>query len=212
MSTKPLEKASQYYNVNPSMLNYKVVAKDQSLFSPLSGEDRDPDQADREEERMRRGRAPGKLKNLHDILNDILQKSKLSAEAVFSGENEYIEMEIKGKDSDLFTEKNARELLDAYQYLINKIAARHTETAVVLECNDYRKQRIRELKDMAQEGGREGQTARETLYLFSHESIREKADSHRTPRTMPMWPPKARVDGFVRRGQGILEETGRARS
>ena len=141
-----LDKASQYYNVNMSLLQYRVVAKDQSLFSPLKGEV--TIKIDRIGKADGKRKLPGHIRTIEKKLNDIITKSRLDAKATFRHNNGALEFEITGRDEGLFLEKEAV-LLDAFQYLANRIASKSTKANIILECQHFRRNRIRELKEMA---------------------------------------------------------------
>ena len=197
-----LDKASQYYNVNTNLIQYRVVARDQSLFSPLSGE------LTIKVERIGKADAnrklPGHIHVLENTLNDIIRKAKLDAQATYRGNNGALEFEIKGRDNRIFLDKNGN-LLDAFQYLANRIASKKSKVNVVLECNDFRRNRIRELKEMA---GKAAQKVKDfgKPYLFSPMNPAERRQIHLTLQDDKMIVTESLGDGFLKRVKVMIKK------
>ena len=197
-----LDKASQYYNVNTNLIQYRVVARDQSLFSPLNGE------LTIKVERI--GKADGKRKlpgHIHAVektLNDIISKAKLDVKATYRANNGALEFEINGRDNGLFLENNGT-LLDAFQYLVNRIASKKGRTNIVLECGDFRKNRIRELKDMATKAAQKVKDFGKP-YLFSPMNPAERRQIHLTLQDDRMITTESIGDGFLKRVKVMIRK------
>ena len=197
-----LDKASQYYNVNTNLIQYRVVARDQSLFSPLNGE------LTIKVERI--GKADGKRKlpgHIHAVektLNDIIGKAKLDVKATYRANNGALEFEINGRDNGLFLENNGT-LLDAFQYLVNRIASKKGRTNIVLECGDFRKNRIRELKDMATKAAQKVKDFGKP-YLFSPMNPAERRQIHLTLQDDRMIMTESIGDGFLKRVKVMIRK------
>ena len=197
-----LDKASQYYNVNTNLIQYRVVARDQSLFSPLNGE------LTIKVERI--GKADGKRKlpgHIHAVektLNDIISKAKLDVKATYRANNGALEFEINGRDNGLFLENNGT-LLDAFQYLVNRIASKKGRTNIVLECGDFRKNRIRELKDMATKAAQKVKDFGKP-YLFSPMNPAERRQIHLTLQDDRMIMTESIGDGFLKRVKVMIRK------
>ncbi len=197
-----LDKASQYYNVNTNLIQYRVVARDQSLFSPLSGEL--TIKVERIGKSNGKRKLPGHIFALENTLNEIIRKAKLDAKATYRGNNGALEFEINGRDNNMFVDNNGS-LLDAFQYLVNRIASKKSKTNIVLECNDFRKNRIRELKDMA---GKAAQKVKDfgKPYLFSPMNPAERRQIHLTLQDDRMIMTESIGDGFMKRVKVMIRK------
>jgi len=89
--------------------------------------------------------------NLIGILNDLMDKANLKAEATLTSLNgRYVNLDIDGKDVSFVVGRRG-EVLNALQYLLNVIASRKMQNGVrvVLEGDNYRQRREAILTQMA---------------------------------------------------------------
>lgn len=197
-----LDKASQYYNVNANLVQYRVVARDQSLFSPLSGE------VTIKVERLGSGngnrKLPGHVRHVEKVLNEMIQKASLDATATYRSNNGSLEFEIRGKDTDMFLDKNGT-LLDAFQYLVNRMTSRKNRSNIVLECEDFRRNRVRELKDMAQKAAQKVKDFGKP-YLFSPMNPAERRQIHLELQDDRMVKTESMGDGHYKRVKVFLKK------
>ena len=197
-----LDKASKYYNVNTNLIQYRVVARDQSLFSPLNGEL--TIKVERIGKADGKRKLPGHIHALEKTLNDIMRKAKLDVQATYRANNGALEFEINGRDNALFLENNGT-LLDAFQYLVNRIASKKGRTNIVLECGDFRKNRIRELKDMATKAAQKVKDFGKP-YLFSPMNPAERRQIHLTLQDDRMIMTESIGDGFLKRVKVMIRK------
>jgi len=199
-----LDKASQYYNVNHNLLQYRVVARDQSLFSPLSGEV--TIKIDRIGKNNGKRKLPGHVRHIENTMGRILKKTGFDVKIQFRQNNGALEFEIKGKDAPVFLDNNG-ELLDAFQYLANRIASRKTRSNVVLECQDFRRNRIRELKEMAMKAAQKVKDFGKP-YLFSPMNPAERRQIHLALQDDRMVKTESIGDGYMKRVKVFLKKRG----
>ncbi len=199
-----LDKASQYYNVNESLLQYRVVARDQSLFSPLNGEV--TVKIERIGKKSAKRKIPGHIKNVETMLNDLFGLASLNVKASYRHTNGSVEFDISGKDTDLFLEKNGT-LLDAFQYLINRMILRNTKMKVVLECEGFRRNRVRELQDMAAKAAEKVRDFGKP-YLFSPMNPAERRQIHLALQDDKMISTESLGDGHYKRVKVFIKKRG----
>jgi len=199
-----LDKASQYYNVNESLLQYRVVARDQSLFSPLNGEV--TVKIERIGKKNGKREVPGHIQSMENMLNSLLQKAKLKAKAMYRHTNGAVEFDVSGKDTDLLLEKNGT-LLDAFQYLANRMIPRSTKMKVVLECEGFRKNRVRELQDMATKAAAKVRDFGKP-YLFSPMNPAERRQIHLALQDDKMISTESLGDGHYKRVKVFIKKRG----
>ncbi len=199
-----LDKASQYYNVNESLLQYRVVARDQSLFSPLNGE------VTVKIERI--GKKPGKrkvsaqIRKVEGMLNDLFQQAHLDLKAIYRHTNGSVEFDVSGNDTDLMLEKNAT-LLEAFQYLINRMIPRNIKMKVVLECEGFRRNRVRELQDMAAKAAEKVRDFGKP-YLFAPMNPAERRQIHLALQDDKMIATESLGDGRYKRVKVFIKKRG----
>ncbi len=198
-----VEKASQYYNINPNLLTYKVTARDQSLFSPLNGEvtikilaigKKSQDQS----------KLPKDIKQVRDKLEEILNLSKLEVSVIAARKGDTYEINLTGPDVDYFVEKNGA-LLDAIQYLLRKMRFKEDrKNNFVLECKNFRKNRISALKKMAIQAGEKVKNNGRP-YVFSPMTPAERRYIHLTLQEDRMLKTESLGDGFFKRVKVYLK-------
>ncbi|NOY22724.1 MAG: hypothetical protein GXO70_04310 [Acidobacteria bacterium] len=199
-----LDKASQYYNVNETLLQYRVVARDQSLFSPLNGEV--TVKIERIGKKNGKRKVPGQVQKAENMLNDLFQKSKLDIKAAYRHINGSVEFDVSGKDTDLLLDKNGT-LLDAFQYLINRMIPRNVKMKVVLECESFRRNRVRELQDMASKAAEKVRDFGKP-YLFSPMNPAERRQIHLALQDDKMISTESLGDGHYKRVKVFIKKRG----
>ncbi|NOZ13853.1 MAG: hypothetical protein GXO69_09455 [Acidobacteria bacterium] len=199
-----LDKASQYYNVNESLLQYRVVARDQSLFSPLKGEV--TVKIERIGKKSSRRKVPGQIKNVETMLNDLFKMANLDVKASYRHTNGSVEFDVSGKDTDLFLDKNGT-LLDAFQYLINRMIPRNVKMKVILECEGFRRNRVRELQDMAAKAAEKVRDFGKP-YLFSPMNPAERRQIHLALQDDKMISTESLGDGHYKRVKVFIKKRG----
>ncbi|RLE16877.1 MAG: hypothetical protein DRJ08_01605 [Acidobacteria bacterium] len=199
-----LDKASQYYNVNESLLQYRVVARDQSLFSPLSGEV--TVKIERIGKKDNKRKVPAQIQKAENMLNDLFKKGHFSLKASYRHTNGSVELDVVGKDSDLLLEKNGT-LLDAFQYLINRMIPRNVKMKIVLECEGFRRNRVRELQDMAAKAAEKVRDFGKP-YLFSPMNPAERRQIHLALQDDKMISTESLGDGRYKRVKVFIKKRG----
>jgi spoIIIJ-associated protein len=96
-----------------------------------------------------------------DFTNRVLGSSGLDLKAVAEDSNDGFKIQVRGDDVALLLGRNA-ELLDALEYLGNRILARSSgeEAKVVFDSGGYRARRERELRLMAEKAAEKVRTSR----------------------------------------------------
>jgi spoIIIJ-associated protein len=96
-----------------------------------------------------------------DFTNRVLDSSGLDLEAIAKDSEDGLSIEVRGDDVALLLGHNA-ELLDALEYLGNRILARSSgdESKVVFDSSGYRARRERELRLMADKAAERVRTSR----------------------------------------------------
>jgi spoIIIJ-associated protein len=96
-----------------------------------------------------------------DFTNRVLGSSGLDLEAFAEGNGDGLEIQVRGDDVALLLGHNA-ELLDALEYLGNRILARSSgdESKVVFDSGGYRARREKELRLMAQKAAERVRTSK----------------------------------------------------
>ncbi len=199
-----LDKASQYYNVNETLLQYRVVARDQSLFSPLNGEV--TVKIERIGKQKGKRKVPDQIEKVETMLNDLFLKAKLDAKAVYRHTNGSVEFDVSGKDTDLLLEKNGT-LLDAFQYLVNRMIPRNTKMKIVLECESFRRNRVRELQSMAEKAASKVRDFGKP-YLFSPMNPAERRQIHLALQDDKMISTESLGDGHYKRVKVYIKKRG----
>jgi len=198
-----VEKASQYYNINPNLLTYKVTARDQSLFSPLNGEvtvkilgvgKKSQDQA----------KLPNDIKKVRDKLTEIVKHSGLEVDLVAARKGDTYEVNLTGQDEEYFVEKNGA-LLDAIQYLLRKMRFQEPrKNNFVLECRNFRKNRVLALKKMAVQAGDKVKNNGKP-YVFSPMTPAERRYIHLTLQEDRLLKTESLGEGFFKRVKVFLK-------
>lgn len=199
-----LDKASQYYNVNESLLQYRVVARDQSLFSPLNGEV--TVKIERIGKKNGKRKVPDQIRKVERMLNGLFQKAELNAKAIYKHTNGSVEFDVSGKDTDLLLEKNGT-LLDAFQYLVNRMIPRNTKMKVVLECESFRRNRVRELQNMADKAAEKVRDFGKP-YLFSPMNPAERRHIHLALQDDKIISTESLGDGHYKRVKVFIKKRG----
>jgi len=199
-----LDKASQYYNVNETLLQYRVVARDQSLFSPLNGEV--TVKIERIGKRKGKRKIPDQIRKAESMLNDLFLKSKLNIKATYKHTNGSVEFDLSGKDSDLLLEKNGT-LLDAFQYLVNRMIPRNVKMKIVLECESFRRNRVRELQSMAEKAASKVRDFGKP-YLFSPMNPAERRQIHLALQDDKMISTESLGEGHYKRVKVYIKKRG----
>lgn len=96
-----------------------------------------------------------------DFTNRVLGSSGLDLEAIAESSGDGFEIQVRGDDVALLLGHNA-ELLDALEYLGNRILARSSgdESKVVFDSDGYRARREKELRLMAEKAAERVRTSR----------------------------------------------------
>ncbi len=199
-----LDKASQYYNVNETLLQYRVVARDQSLFSPLNGEV--TVKIERIGKRKGKRKVPDQIRKVESMLNDLFLKAKLNIKATYKHTNGSVEFDLSGKDSDLLLEKNGT-LLDAFQYLVNRMIPRNIKMKIVLECESFRRNRVRELQSMAEKAASKVRDFGKP-YLFSPMNPAERRQIHLALQDDKMISTESLGEGHYKRVKVYIKKRG----
>ncbi len=197
-----LEKASLYYNVNPELIHYTVITTDNSLFSPLAGEV--TIRIDSIGKR-KNGKKPDGVNQIEKVLNQWLKLSGFQVVGNFSRVKDGIEFELKGDDEPLFLEDNGA-LLDAFQHLLNKVFSRNGNgKPIVLECRNFRTNRIKELKEMARKAAEKVKSIGKP-YLFSPMTPAERRQIHITLKDDKHVATESLGNGFMKRVKVYLKK------
>lgn len=198
-----VEKASQYYNINPNFLTYKVTARDQSLFSPLSGEVTIKILSIGKKS-QENAKLPKDIALVKEKLDFIIKNSGLEVEMVAARKGDTYEINISGQDADYFVEKNGA-LLDAFQYLLRKMRYQEErKNNFTLECKNFRKNRVMALKKMAMQAGEKVKNNGRP-YVFSPMTPAERRYIHLTLQDDRMLKTESLGDGFFKRVKVFLK-------
>jgi len=196
-----LEKASLYYNVNPELIHYTVITTDNSLFSPLAGE-----VTIRIDSigKSRKGKKPDGAQEVEKLLNEWFKKAGFSVTANFSRVKDGIEFEISD-DEELFLEENGA-LLDSFQHLLNKALGRNGGSKpVVLECRNFRGNRIKELREMARKAADKVKNLGKP-YIFSPMNPAERRQIHITLKDDKFVATESLGEGFLKKVKVYLKK------
>jgi spoIIIJ-associated protein len=84
-----------------------------------------------------------------ELQKDIVKRMGLSLSVVVETSEENVEISMSGRDRDMVLEKRA-ELLEAFQYLLNRIFSKRLDARrVVVDCDGFRKRKEEELQLIA---------------------------------------------------------------
>jgi spoIIIJ-associated protein len=84
-----------------------------------------------------------------ELQRDIVKRMGLSLSVVVETSEENVELSMSGRDRDMVLEKRA-ELLEAFQYLLNRIFSKRLDARrVVVDCDGFRKRKEEELQLIA---------------------------------------------------------------
>lgn len=84
-----------------------------------------------------------------ELQKDIVKRMGLSLSVVVETSDENVEISMSGRDRDMVLEKRA-ELLEAFQYLLNRIFSKRLDARrVVVDCDGFRKRKEEELQLIA---------------------------------------------------------------
>jgi spoIIIJ-associated protein len=135
------------------------------------------------------------IKILSRILELMGEKAELRA---LEADNESIELEIKGDGSGILIGRHGQ-TLDALEYLVNRILARHIKDAVPvsLEIESYRARRRQQLHRMALSMGERAKREHEPVKLEPMPP-RDRRVIHMALKDDPMLTTRSAGDGFLR--------------
>ena len=198
-----LEKASLYYNVNQDLIHYTVISTDNSLFSPLAGEV--TIRIDAIGKGSKGKKRPEGVEKIENVLNDWFSKARLDVKAGFARIKDGIEFEVTGKDEDLFLEEKGA-LLDAFQHLVNKALTRKRDSKpVVLECKNFRLNRVKELREMARKAAEKVKSLGKP-YVFSPMNPAERRQIHITLKDDKFVATESLGNGFLKKVKVYLKK------
>jgi spoIIIJ-associated protein len=115
------------------------------------------------------------LKAVVDFTNRVLSRSGLDLKAS-ADDGDLTKVQVRGNDVALLLGHNA-ELLDALEYLGNRILGKHEEMKIVFDSGSYRAQRERELRLMAAKAA-DKVRASKTPFSFTPMSANERRLIH----------------------------------
>ena len=103
----------------------------------------------------------GDINSVVDLINRVLELSRLELEAAVEPVGEAIKIQVRGEDRALLLGHNA-ELLDALEYLGNRIFAHAAgeDKHLVFDSGSYRAQREKELRLMAEKAAEKVRASR----------------------------------------------------
>jgi spoIIIJ-associated protein len=147
--------AAEEFQTEPENIKYKIIPEKSRYFGHKNKEIFIEAWIDGEKK---------ELNKLNHFLKELISKMNLNLSSRFSVKDEFVQIEFNGNDFKLLLYKNG-ELLNAIQYLLNRLFSKSVEKKIFCECNGFRRNKEKELSRLAHKHARNIEKNGKTIVL-----------------------------------------------
>jgi spoIIIJ-associated protein len=154
-----LESISRQHGISVEDLEYEIVENKRKILGILG----------KENVLVRAWPRSPSMKDPAEVLRELMSLAGISVDVrrVDDGDSsEGVRLELEGRDLGLVLRRNG-EVLDAIQYLLNKMVNRRTQRpiSITLDSSGFRERKQQRLREMALEAAEEARTHRKSVVL-----------------------------------------------